>query len=438
MNKNIEIKKVGINGEGIGYLDRKIVFVPGALPGEEVVVDIVKRNRGYSEGKLVKILKPAKNRVKPQCFLYDNCQGCNMMHMTYLSQLKEKKEAVRESIRKYSEYDLSKTVFKDVIKADKQTGYITSVNLPVVRFKDKITFGIYQRESKYLTVMNRCLKHHPLINQCLNDLETILTNEDCRVYNDKFKTGLRFLKVKLVDDKIQLVFITGRDGLSDQTVKQISQLPYVAGIFMSVNTSKYQEFDETGYSKLYGSSRLEMYHDDKKYLVGIKTKLPENIDMMWKENQIVKTMVKDSQKIISINCKAGFLELNLDQEEIIAIDEKKYHIEDAKLNAKYLNRDNVKFIAGKVDERIVTHAKKKIYDTLIIHGDRTKISERIINTIKIARFNTVIYISQSHSSLAKDIAELDKSYDIERIAGLDTSCHNTYLTTIVKLVRKAR
>ncbi len=48
-----------------------------------------------------------------------------MMHMTYLSQLKEKKEAVRESIRKYSEYDLSKTVFKDVIKADKQTGYIT-------------------------------------------------------------------------------------------------------------------------------------------------------------------------------------------------------------------------------------------------------------------------------------------------------------------------
>ena len=68
MNKNIEIKKVGINGEGIGYLDRKIVFVPGALPGEEVVVDIVKRNRGYSEGKLVKILKPAKNRVKHNVF----------------------------------------------------------------------------------------------------------------------------------------------------------------------------------------------------------------------------------------------------------------------------------------------------------------------------------------------------------------------------------
>ena len=38
MKKNLEIKKLGINGEGIGYIDRKIVFVPGALPQEEVVV----------------------------------------------------------------------------------------------------------------------------------------------------------------------------------------------------------------------------------------------------------------------------------------------------------------------------------------------------------------------------------------------------------------
>ena len=59
MKKTITIKKVGINGEGIGYLDRKIVFVPGAIPGEEVVVDINKKNKGYSEGKLLKVLQPS-------------------------------------------------------------------------------------------------------------------------------------------------------------------------------------------------------------------------------------------------------------------------------------------------------------------------------------------------------------------------------------------
>ena len=37
---------------------------------------------------------------------------------------------------------------------------------------------------------------------------------------DEFKTGLRFIKIKLIDKQIQLVFITGRDGLSEEIVKQ--------------------------------------------------------------------------------------------------------------------------------------------------------------------------------------------------------------------------
>ena len=40
-------------------------------------------------------------------------------------------------------------------------------NLPIVDFKGKVTFGIYQRETKYLTVMTGCMKQHPLINQTL-------------------------------------------------------------------------------------------------------------------------------------------------------------------------------------------------------------------------------------------------------------------------------
>ena len=417
MKKNVEIKKLGINGEGIGYIDRKIVFVPGALPQEEVIVEIIKQTRTYSEGKLLQVVKPSKDRVTPKCRSYDNCQGCTMLHLSYFKQLNAKKEAVRESIRKYTEYDLSRTIFKDVIAAPSQEGFITAVNLPIVDFKGKISFGIYQRDSKYLTLMTRCFKQHPIINECLLKLEEILITNKCKTYSDKFRTGLRFLKVKLIDNKLQLVFITGRDGLKEEIVKEISQLPHVASIFMSVNTSKHQEFDELGYSKLYGATRLELHDDKNQYLVSVKSKLPENIEMMWKQNQTIKSLVQDSQKII-------------------AIDEKRYQIDDAKLNAKYLKKENVTFIAGDLDSKIVTYAKKKVYDTLIIQNERYGLSDTIKDTIKIAKFKTIIYACQSHSTLAKDLADLEKNYKLERIIGLDTSCHNSYLTTIVKLVRK--
>lgn len=61
-----------------------------------------------------------------------------MLHLSYFKQLNAKKEAVRESIRKYTEYDLSRTIFKDVIAAPSQEGFITAVNLPIVDFKGKL------------------------------------------------------------------------------------------------------------------------------------------------------------------------------------------------------------------------------------------------------------------------------------------------------------
>ena len=87
MKKNLEIKKLGINGEGIGYIDRKIVFVPGALPQEDVVVDLIRQTRSYYEGKLVKVIKPSKNRVVPRCKAYNDCQGCTLLHLNYYKQI---------------------------------------------------------------------------------------------------------------------------------------------------------------------------------------------------------------------------------------------------------------------------------------------------------------------------------------------------------------
>ena len=41
----VVIKKTGINGEGIGYIDRLPVFVAGALVDEEVDIRVVERKK---------------------------------------------------------------------------------------------------------------------------------------------------------------------------------------------------------------------------------------------------------------------------------------------------------------------------------------------------------------------------------------------------------
>ena len=53
----VTIKKMGINGEGIGYIDRLPVFVPGALLNEEAEIKVIERTQRYARAKVEKIIK---------------------------------------------------------------------------------------------------------------------------------------------------------------------------------------------------------------------------------------------------------------------------------------------------------------------------------------------------------------------------------------------
>ena len=57
MKTVIEIKKLGINGEGIGYINRKVCFVKGAMVGESVEIEATsQKNKNFYVGNLLKIV----------------------------------------------------------------------------------------------------------------------------------------------------------------------------------------------------------------------------------------------------------------------------------------------------------------------------------------------------------------------------------------------
>ena len=55
--ERVEIKKLGINGEGIGYIEKKVCFIQDALPGEIVDVEIIERTRQFTKGKVVRYIQ---------------------------------------------------------------------------------------------------------------------------------------------------------------------------------------------------------------------------------------------------------------------------------------------------------------------------------------------------------------------------------------------
>ena len=76
MTSTATITSLGHKGEGVAEIDGHKVFVPLALPGERVEID-VDGDRGTLRG----IVTPAANRIEPFCPHFGACGGCQLQHM---------------------------------------------------------------------------------------------------------------------------------------------------------------------------------------------------------------------------------------------------------------------------------------------------------------------------------------------------------------------
>ncbi|MCR5188609.1 MAG: methyltransferase [Treponema sp.] len=74
-------EKLVFGGKTLGKLDGKNVFVPFAIPGEELEINITESKKDYDNASIVKILKASPYRQDPPCKYYGQCGGCNMMHI---------------------------------------------------------------------------------------------------------------------------------------------------------------------------------------------------------------------------------------------------------------------------------------------------------------------------------------------------------------------
>ena len=141
----ITIKRIGINGEGIGYFRASAVFVQGALPGEEVEVKIVQRMEGHAVGEIVRIKKRSLHRIKPFHPVLLDC-GCPLQILSY-SGTAQRKEMLKEAFRRYYQKDLKMVFFPDMIGAEKRGLLRNKTQLPSAMTAKKSSPDSISREA---------------------------------------------------------------------------------------------------------------------------------------------------------------------------------------------------------------------------------------------------------------------------------------------------
>lgn len=428
------IKKWGINGEGIAYVNRKCIFIPGTLPQEQVEFHIVEEKEKYGMGKVDKILVESKDRRHEICKDWDTCGGCSLMCVQYKAQCRMKEEIVKESLAKYANY---RNKIKHIIKNPNPLAYRNSCKLPFGYDKDhKLCTGMYKRDSNEFVKMDRCFTHAKQIENVRIEIEKIVQDE--KLYDKKLKRGYRTLVLKEFDGKIQVIFVTGNNAVPKRIVDACSEIENVVSIWQSVKTDTNVEIFGDVMIHLYGTKCIEMTLKDYSLSLLPKSFFQLNTKQAIQMYEYVREITPQSKCIVEAYSGIGAISLFVHDKakQVIGIEYIKDAVENAKENAIKNKIDNVSFVQGDAAE--IFNKMNTKADTLIVDPPRTGLKEKMIRSILHSNVKTMIYISCNPSTLAKDLKDLSKKYYINSVQPFDLFSQTSHVETVVLMSRKEK
>ncbi|MEH7375043.1 23S rRNA (uracil(1939)-C(5))-methyltransferase RlmD [Neobacillus drentensis] len=443
----LTIKRLGINGEGVGYFKRQVVFVPGALPGEEVVVEATKINPKFAEAKIKKIRIKSPHRVLPLCPVYDQCGGCQLQHLKYDQQLKEKRDIIIQSLERHTKVDINKLDIRETIGMEDPWGYRNKSSFQVKAIDGKVLAGLYGLNSHQLINIEECAVQHAQTNEATSEVKRILEELKIPIYNEKSRKGIIrtiVTRVGIQTGELQIVLITTQKELPkvDIIIQEIQKrLPHVKSIVQNINGQKTSLIFGEETRPLAGEDFIQETLGDLQFELSARTFFQLNpVQTVKLYNEVKKAAaLTGEEKIVDAYCGVGTIGLWLADQagEVRGMDVITESIEDAKKNAKRHGFTNTKYVPGKAEEVLPKWVKKGWKpDVIVVDPPRTGLEGQLIQTILQAEPKKLIYISCNPSTLAKDIQNLSAKYEVKYIQPVDMFPHTAHVECCSLLVLK--
>lgn len=409
----------GMNGEGVGKIDEKIILVDNTLIDEVVDIEVIEDNKNYCLGKLNSIITASNNRQVPPCPHFSNCGGCQLQHMIYDEQLKFKTNHIKKTIKKITGLDVQ---VNDTIACSKTSKYRNKMSFSV----HKSSCGLLKFNSKEIVDLSTC----PLATDEINSILTIF-----KEYLTATKSiSIKNLVVRSIEDQILIGVVTNKildlKNLLSTFLEHFNNI----GLYQIVNTRndsvvlsgkvihvggikniKINNFGLTYYVDLMGFHQTNLEIQDKLYNHVLKS-----ID----ENSIVVNGFSGQGLLTAIIAKKA--------KQVIGIEINKSSHESAEQLKKINNIKKMRNICGdffKCFKKELNNA-----NTIILDPTKKGCGSKVMNEIK--GIENIIYISCNPIALAKDLNIIKDEYLIEEITPFDMFPNTTNVETFVRLKKK--
>ena len=432
----ILMKKTGINGEGIGYLDRKPVFVKGALQGELCEVELVSELERYAVGKLVKVIQPSVHRVEPACPCAQKCGGCSLMMMDETWQLKIKQDLLKEALWKYA--GISESKVNRLLRSSKRTGYRNQCKMPLKNVNGRLVCGLYQEGSNQFVTIESCLIHDPHLEKVRKQILEVLNRHHMKA-DDKKTPGLKTLVLRSLQGKTQCCLVSGRMKMPKEVIDDLLKIETLNSLSQNIQ-------DNHKSHELFGKQWIHLggYENMVVEICSTKIKLSAASFFQLNTSQAevmvhhVASLIEPCDTLVEAYCGVGLMSLaSADKfNQGFGVEVVKEAIVNAKENARINRLKHLKFIAGDAAKELKKIASQKKVDALIVDPPRSGLDDSMLKAILTSKPEQIVYVSCNPATLAKNLNVLCEMYDVKEIQPLDMFPQTPHVETIVNLKKK--
>lgn len=442
----LQIDRLGTSGEGVGRYENFTVFVPNALPGENVSVIIEEVKNSYARGRIKQILHESVDRVAPLCELYEECGGCQLQHLSYEAQLRAKRAQVVDALIHIGK--LPQIPVMETLRAEEPWNYRNKMQFPIGRNSGKIVIGCFAQGSHRIINTENCHIQRAENNDLANAAREIAEQLHIPVYNeDTHKGVLRHIVGRVGrSNDLMAIIVTATKQLprAKDFVRMMREcLPNLVSVHQNIQTYRNNVIMGRDTQLLWGRptiidslGRLN-FHISPRSFFQVNTRQAERLY----EQALAYADLHGTETVIDAYCGTGTITLFLAQKarKVYGIEIVQPAILDARKNARDNNVKNAEFIVGDATAVMPALYKQGIRpDVVVVDPPRAGCTETVLRTFANMKPQRIVYVSCNPATLARDLAILKElGYLAQEVQPVDLFPQTSHVENVC-LLRKQK
>ena len=412
--KDIQIIDILQDGRGVARTEGKTVFVENAVYGETLDAEIIAEKKNFLEARKINTKIKSNYQRRPPCPYFYECGGCSIMDINYETQIKLKKNLIKNALKK------SASIVLDDLEI---------VASPEFRYRNKIRLQVdkdgglnyLETYSKKMVRIKDCLIANKMISENLSDIEKISID-----VNQKFEGIIEEISIRASKNNILLNLNGNFDNRAIAYIKEkYSNSIYNINLLVG-----------RGLIIISGSGYLDYKIGQKEFKISTNDFYQVNDYQIEKLYKIAREFLGENQKLLDLYCGSATSSMSINDDNIVGVEINKNAIKDAKENAKRNGLRDYKFIAKNAKFIDSNFIKKEKIDAVTVDPPRAGLDKEVVKTIANSGIDKIVYISCNPQTLARDIKRfVDRGYKLEKIKAVDMFPQTMHVETVVLMTR---